>query len=146
MELILWRHAEAEEGHPDALRALTSKGRGQAAKMGRWLAQRVPPEAVVLASPAVRAQQTAEALQRGMQTEATIGVNAAPRDVLTAARWSDEPGTVVIVGHQPTLGRVAALILTGDADDWAVKKGAVWWFSRSKHGVVLRAALSPELL
>jgi phosphohistidine phosphatase len=146
MELILWRHADAEDGHPDAARVLTSHGREQAEKMGDWLAQRLPRQAVVLVSPAVRAQQTAEFLGRGFQTEPLIGVNASPRDVLTAARWSDAPGTVLVVGHQPTLGRVAAMVMTGDADEWAVDKAAIWWFSRSAHGVWLRASLTPELV
>ena len=34
MELILWRHAEAEEGYPDLERALTEKGHEQAKKNG----------------------------------------------------------------------------------------------------------------
>ena len=38
MDLILWRHAEAEAGEPDDGRALTSKGHKQAEKMAAWLA------------------------------------------------------------------------------------------------------------
>ncbi|MBI5792167.1 MAG: histidine phosphatase family protein, partial [Rhodocyclales bacterium] len=53
-------------------------------------------------------------------------------------------------GHQPTLGRVAALLLGGAEDDWTVKKGAVWWFSnRTREGetqTVLRGVISPDLL
>ena len=37
MELILWRHAEAEDAEPDLTRNLTSKGNRQAALMARWL-------------------------------------------------------------------------------------------------------------
>jgi len=37
MELILWRHAEAEPGEPDDARALTGKGHKQAWKMAEWL-------------------------------------------------------------------------------------------------------------
>jgi phosphohistidine phosphatase len=55
-----------------------------------------------------------------------------------------------VVGHQPTLGHVAALLLSGTPAEWAVKKGAIFWLTHRLRGeqsqVVLRAALSPELL
>jgi phosphohistidine phosphatase len=57
---------------------------------------------------------------------------------------------VLVVGHQPTLGEVAALLMSGQPGEWSMKKGAVVWFSRrmrDEHAeVLLRAALSPELL
>ena len=57
---------------------------------------------------------------------------------------------MVVVGHQPTLGRVAALLLTGDAADWSVRKGALWWFTyRIRNGnteTVLRAVIAPDLV
>ena len=56
---------------------------------------------------------------------------------------------VLVVGHQPTLGRTAALLLSGNEADWSVKKGSVWWFSnRSRLGetqTVLRAVMPAEL-
>jgi phosphohistidine phosphatase len=42
MDLILWRHAEAEEGGPDLERKLTPKGRKQAKRVAAWLLQRLP--------------------------------------------------------------------------------------------------------
>ena len=57
---------------------------------------------------------------------------------------------VLVVGHQPTLGQVAALVLTGQPLPWAVKKGAVWWLrTRDREGdeqVVLQAVQSPDCL
>ena len=57
---------------------------------------------------------------------------------------------MVVVGHQPTLGRAAALLLTGDAGDWSVRKGALWWFTyRIRNGnaeTVLRAVIAPDLV
>ena len=146
MDLILWRHADAQDGYPDSARALTSRGREEAEKVGDWLARRLPPDAVILASPAVRAQQTAEFIGRPFEAEPLVGVNASVRDVLTAAKWSDESRTVVVVGHQPTMGRLACVILTDEAGDWPFEKAAAWWFSRTKHGVLLRAAITPELV
>ena len=148
MDLILWRHAEAEDGAPDGTRELTGKGRRQAKAMAGWLEQRLPKGASVLASPARRCQQTAAALGK-FETVPAIGVGGSARDVLDAAGWPDAPGAVVVVGHQPTLGEVAARLMTGAEEGWSVKKGGVWWFSSGGRGdeleVVLRAVLSPDL-
>jgi phosphohistidine phosphatase len=150
MDLILWRHAEAEDGVPDGERALTKKGHKQAAAMAAWLSERLPKRARILVSPATRAQQTAAALEHPFTTSREVGVGASATDVVEAAGWPDAGGTVVIVGHQPTLGRVAALLATGDEADWAIKKGALWWFThRVRDGdgqVVLRAVIGPDLV
>jgi phosphohistidine phosphatase len=155
MDLILWRHAEAEDaadGQPDAKRRLTARGDKQARQMARWLSDRLPKRAVVLVSPAERTQQTAHALGLPYEIEPRIGVGADCADLLAAAGWPEgngKGGAVVLVGHQPSLGRLAALLLSGEEADWTIKKGAVWWFSnRTREGesqTVLRATLSPEL-
>jgi len=150
MDLILWRHAEAEDGIPDGERALTKKGLKQAAAMAAWLKERLPKRARILASPAIRAQQTAAALEARFTTLREIGVGATAADVVKSAGWPAAGGTVIVVGHQPTLGRVAALLATGVEAEWPVKKGAVWWFThRVRDGdgqVVLRAVIAPDLL
>jgi phosphohistidine phosphatase len=146
IELLLWRHAEAEDGMPDSGRALTKKGLKQAKQVAQWLKPRLPDDSLILVSPAKRAQQTADALELPYTTEKHIGVHAHPADILTAAGWPRRKGAVIVVGHQPTLGRVAAQLLTGEPADWTVKKGALWWFSQRADEVVLRAVLGPDLL
>jgi len=147
MELILWRHADAEDGVPDEERRLTSKGEKQAQRIAAWLKERLPKDAVVLASTARRARETAQALTRKYETCSDIGTSATPQSVLKAAGWPRGNGTVVVVGHQPTLGQVAALVLIGRADGWSVKKGALWWFeSRDRGDVIVRAVISPDML
>ena len=150
MDLILWRHAEAEDGAPDAKRKLTARGRKQAKQVARWLARRLPAGARVLASPAVRTVQTAEALGRPFAQLDRLGTGAGAAGLLGAVGWPHAGGTVVVVGHQPTLGRAAALLLTGDAADWSVRKGALWWFTRRvRNGAeetVLRAVIAPDLV
>lgn len=150
MELILWRHADAEDGLLDAERKLTAKGIKQAEHMAAWLRKRLPEDAVVLASPAQRAQQTARALTGSFETRPALGIAATPQAVLKAADWPRGDGAVVVVGHQPTLGQVAALLLSGRAAEWSIKKGAVWWFThRARHGkseILLRAVVPPEFL
>jgi phosphohistidine phosphatase len=150
MDLILWRHAEAEDGVPDAERALTKKGRKQAQALAAWLEGHLPRQARILVSPAARAQQTAAALGFDFVTTREIGVGATAGELLQAAGWPDAGGAVLVVGHQPTLGRVAALLLAGAEADWSIKKGAVWWFThRVRDGggqVVLRAVVGPDLV
>ena len=78
MELILWRHADAEEGADDLARRLTKKGEADAAAMAKWLRGRLPRDFTVAASPAVRAQQTAEALGVPIKTDRTLAPGASP--------------------------------------------------------------------
>ena len=112
MELILWRHADAEDGKPDGERRLTDKGHKQAARMAKWLAARLPEEYVVLASPAVRAQQTALALVKDFKTVPDLGTASSAQDLLRACGWP-RGGTVVAVGHQPTIGEVGRTAVDG---------------------------------
>lgn len=150
MDLILWRHAEAEDGFPDQTRKLTGKGEKQAAKMALWLNAHLPDEVRILVSPTMRTQQTAAALMRDSVLVKEVGLGASVATVLGAAGWPDARGAVVVVGHQPTLGEVAAYLLGNTQESWNVKKGAVWWFS-NRHRLdtpqtVLKAVMSPELL
>lgn len=150
MELILWRHAEAEDGTPDLERALTPKGHKQAEKMAAWLKQRMPAHTHVLVSPAKRTQQTAAALGTNFTTLDVLAPGADPEDVLEAAGWPEDTDSVLIVGHQPTLGGVAAIALANLDDAWIIKKGGIWWIStRTRDGEIestLRAAITPDLL
>jgi len=154
MELVLWRHCEAEPGEPDLGRGLTGKGEKQARRMAAWLHAHLPDSARILVSPARRTQQTAKALAelapRKLKTVDALATGASAEDVLRAVRWPEAKSAIVVVGHQPTLGWVASHLLTGAEADWPIKKGGVWWFS-SRSGdlgaqAVLRAVLSPDLL
>ncbi len=150
MDLILWRHAEAEASLPDAGRNLTEKGRKQAQQMAAWLKQRLPEHTRILVSPATRAQQTAQAMGLAFETSTQVGLSASPVSVLAAAAWPDARGAVLVVGHQPTLGRLAAFLLCGEEQEWSVKKGAVWWLSnrvrQDESQTVLRCVLAPEMI
>jgi phosphohistidine phosphatase len=154
MELILWRHAEADIGEPDLGRKLTARGEKQARRMAEWLHAQLPDSAKVLVSPATRAQQTARALadvsHRKFRTIDEIAPGASVREVLEAADWPRAKAPVVIVGHQPTLGHVASFLLAGEAQDWSVKKAGVWWLSSRERDreeqTVLRAVIGPDLV
>jgi phosphohistidine phosphatase len=150
MDLILWRHCEAEPGEPDLGRRLTSKGLKQAERMAQWLDSHLPDTCRVLVSPADRAQQTAVALQRKFKTVPELAPGATVAAVLAAANWPDSREPVLIVGHQPTLGTVASFLLSGEESYWSVRKGAVWWLSnRAKEGgaaVVLKVVVAPDFV
>jgi len=153
MELILWRHAEAEDGTPDlsdAKRRLTARGVKQAHDMAKWLRPRLPKKTRILVSPATRTQQTVHALALPFEIEPGIAVGAAAADLIAAADWPGSTKTVLLVGHQPTLGQLAALLLTGKEAEWSVKKGGIWWFSsrnrESEDQTLLRAVMNPDML
>ena len=146
MQLILWRHADAEDRVPDEARALTAKGEKQARRMAKWLKKQLPKDPRVLASPAKRAQQTAQAFAKRFETSRDVGTAAGPASVLEAAGWPDGDGVVVVVGHQPTLGQAAALALTGEPREWSLKKGAVWWIESDDGDVITRAVMAPDLV
>ena len=153
MDLILWRHAEAEDATaklPDAKRRLTERGEKQARQMARWLHDHLPKKLRILVSPSQRTQMTAHALGMPFEVEPKVGIGADAADLLAAADWPDHGGAVLVVGHQPTLGRVAALLLAGEEADWTVKKGGLWWFSnRTREGetqTVLRGVIGPDLI
>lgn len=150
MDLILWRHAEAEEGELDMQRQLTTRGHKQAQLMSRWLHRCLPREVTVLSSPAERTRQTAEHLQLPYQVDRRLSPDACVSGLLASANWPDEPGTVILVGHQPSLGRLAALLLAGQELPWTIKKSAIWWFSnrvrQDETQTILRCVMSPDVL
>ena len=150
MDLILWRHADAAPGSRDLARKLTGKGGKQAARVARWLLHRLPSKFAVLSSPARRARETADALGARYKIVERLAPGAAPGDILEACGWPSRKGAVVVVGHQPDLGRLAALLVSGAEGDWSVKKGGLWWLSSRERGgetqVVVRAVIAPDLL
>ena len=168
MDLILWRHADAgdplEDITLDLQRRLTPKGEKHAARMADWLNRFLPESTRVLVSPALRCQQTAQALGRKFQTREALGPGGTVGSLLTLARWPDRREPVLIVGHQPTLGMTAAMLMGGlqgaaeaanaaaahATPAWSVRKGAVWWLRHRERGgvaeVVLVSARSPDNL
>jgi phosphohistidine phosphatase len=110
MELFLVRHADAAPGEPDELRRLTAEGREQARSLGeRLAAEGVRPD-VVLTSPLLRARETGAAIadQLGCESDASdlLAPGATATGVQAAVRGRGE--TVIVIGHQPDCGRIAA--------------------------------------
>ncbi len=151
MDLILWRHAEAEdapEGGDDLQRALTAKGTREAARVGAWLDRTLPEGARILSSPALRCDQTVRAMGRKFRTVAELAPDGSVEALLQAAKWPEATQPVVIVGHQPTLGQTVARLLGISEGSCPIRKGAAWWLrARVREGrpqVVVVAVQSPD--
>ena len=157
MDLILWRHAEAEdwpggdaEGGSDLDRSLTSRGEKQAARMAGWLDRQLPEGARILVSPARRCEQTVLALGRKYKIRTELAPDATPAQLLELVQWPQSRSPVLVVGHQPTLGQTIAQLLGLQESDCPVKKGSLWWLrSRERDGhtqTVVVTVQSPEVL
>ncbi|MBV8618965.1 MAG: histidine phosphatase family protein [Curvibacter sp.] len=153
MDLILWRHAEAEEGVgpiEDLNRGLTPKGEKQAMRMAGWLDRQLPDGLRMLCSPARRTEQTALALGRKYKLRAELLPGGTPADLLELVQWPRQKGAVLVVGHQPMLGQTISQLLGLAESECAVRKGAVWWLRyRERLGVaqtVVVTVQTPDLL
>ncbi len=157
MDLLLWRHAEAEElvgsgtsADSDLERALTPRGDKQAARMAAWLDRQLPEGTRILVSPARRCEQTALALGRKHRIRAELAPGATAAQVLELVQWPLAKTPVLVIGHQPTLGQVIAQLLGLQESDCPVKKGAVWWLrTRERDGqmkAIVVAVQSPDAL
>lgn len=156
MDLILWRHAEAEESPADAQsgsdleRSLTPRGEKQAARMAAWLDRQLPERARILVSPARRCEQTALALGRKYKIRAELGPDAPPSQLLELVQWPVNKLPILVIGHQPTLGQTIAQLLGLQESECAVKKGALWWLRTREREEGLQTVVvtvqSPELL
>ena len=153
MDLLLWRHAEAEDWVPaadDMQRALTARGEKQAERMAAWLDRQLPQGARIWCSPAQRCEQSVLALGRKYKLSPEIAPGASVEQLLQLAQWPQTKGTVLMVGHQPTLGQTIAQLLGLAASDCPVKKGAVWWLRRRERLALAQTVVvtvqSPEVL
>ena len=157
MDLILWRHAEAEdwpEGNPQAAsdleRSLTARGEKQAARMATWLDRQLPEGARIVVSPARRCEQTALALGRKYRVRSELAPGASAAQLLELVQWPFSKTPILVIGHQPTLGQAIAQLLGLRESDCPVKKGALWWLrSRDRDGqsqTVLVTVQSPEVM
>ena len=157
MDLILWRHAEAEdlpegnpEGRSDLDRALTPRGEKQAIRMASWLDRQLPEGTRILVSPATRCEQTALALGRKYKIRKELAPDGTSAQLLEVVQWPLSKSPILVVGHQPILGQIISQLLGLKESDFPIKKGSIWWLrSRDKDGqsqTVVMTVQSPEIL
>jgi phosphohistidine phosphatase len=115
VRLYLVRHAEAAPGEPDELRPLTEEGREQARALGERLRGEDASPSVILTSPLLRARETGGELARALDVESEPDERLAPGasadDVRAAIEGRGDQ--VVVVGHQPDCGQIAAALTGG---------------------------------
>jgi len=166
MQILFWRHAEAEDGHPDLERVLTRHGQAQAQTMAGWLNSRLPPDTRALVSPAMRTRQTLAALTRlGWSGDVSIEPGIAPGasvqqifDTLNLTAAAAQSSSVkqagseclLVVGHQPWIGEAVSWLACGTPQGWAIRRSGLWWLEqREKHRHApwrIRAVMDPELV
>lgn len=117
MLLYLLRHAEAEDlAESDRARRLTPKGEGQAGRTGKFCRQYGIGPDVILSSPVTRALQTAKIVAEHIEGAELIEVPWAacgmhPDTARGELKSFAKLDSVMLVGHQPDLGRFAATLL-----------------------------------
>jgi phosphohistidine phosphatase len=118
VRLFLVRHAHADPGEPDELRPLSARGREQARELAEHLVAAEPE--LVLASPLLRARETAAAIARAagaeLRVEEPLAPGAAAEDVLAAIEAEQARGAVVAVGHQPDCSEIAFALGAGEVE------------------------------
>lgn len=136
---------------------LSERGQRHARRLGQWLRGHAPRQLQMFSSPAKGAREMTELLAGSLAAPVRppvvsrlLGPGARASDLLGAVGWPHDHSAALLVAHQPALGALASLLLTGQEGPLAFKKGAIWWFSNRHRGgeqqTVLRCALSPDLL
>ncbi len=125
MQVLLIRHADAGDRDPalwpdDTLRPLSDRGRKQHRRVSRRLRRRGLSPTLLLSSPWLRAWQSAQLTAEHARAAAPAACPALaePPDLraLSRAVGPQPPETILgLVGHEPWLGELAALMLTGSA-------------------------------
>lgn len=141
--IVVMRHAKAEQAAPnDFERALAPRGLGDAAASGAWLAGAGVQPDYALVSAAVRARQTWAALAEGagwdLEPILDRGLYAAdPDTALDIVRGLDDAcGSVIVVGHNPTMASLAQLLDDGGGDEDAGNEMAIGTFPTSATAVL----------
>src|SRR6266568_2602260 len=141
MDLLVVRHAVAKDkdafartGRSDAERPLTKRGRREFRKGARGIARVAGRVKVLATSPYLRAEETAELLAPALGCEPLrlepLEPGAPARALLSWLRRQRRTATVAIVGHEPDLSQLVALLTTGGATDVvALEKGGACFVS-----------------
>jgi phosphohistidine phosphatase len=153
MELIVLRHAEAEDHAPtDHLRRLTEKGRHQAEAVGVYLKEHAIKVDIILSSPALRTAETAEIvaeeLELEVQTVPWALPGMTPEMAMNSLERFQSAKRVLLVGHQPDIGLLVARLL-GLRDDRSlhVRKASLFQLNLiSKYDAVLQAFVPCKLM
>ena len=150
-QLFLVRHGEATSPDEDPLRPLTTIGQRDVARVADWAAMIGIRVDEIRHSGKLRAQQTAEILaERLAAAPPQVAVGLAPNDDAepVADQLQRAGGNIMLVGHLPFLGRLASLLLAGDAERNVISfdAGALLGLCRTADGWTTVCLTQPNLL
>ncbi len=152
MRVYLVQHGLAKSKDEDPARPLTAAGRQEAERVARAVAAAGVDPAVILHSGKTRAEQTAEIfadhLKPARGVEVAQGLDPGDDPGPIRERLEQEDAPVLLVGHLPHLGRLAALLLAGtpEREVVAFRNAGLVCLERAEGGFVLRWMLTPELV
>ena len=158
MELYLFRHGIAEDAPPgrsDSSRALTDAGRERSAAVAKLARNAGVAPSLIASSPYVRAVQTAEvaAKEFGYSGELARLPSLVPHGTPEAV-WNDirdlrDEAAVLLAGHEPLIGHLAAYLLNSPSLQVDMKKSAMLRIDVETLGAsprgVLRWMIVPKL-
>ena len=133
MILYVMRHAEAVEGSDilrDEWRYLTEKGRVDADKTSSSIARYSPKPRLTITSPLTRAVQTAEiAAEKACRKNKVIASElllpgAGIGELVAYLKRCRDAKRVMVVGHEPQLGLLVAMLLGREDGAFPLKKAA----------------------
>jgi phosphohistidine phosphatase len=148
--LYLVRHGDAKPKEEDPERGLTDAGRTAVARMAAWAADAGIQADEIRHSGKLRAQQTAEIFGEQLGVPITAAPGLAPNDDVAAVAEliEREQGVVMLVGHLPFLERLAALLITGNAEArmLTLEASALAELTRTDDGWTVTCLMQPRLL
>jgi phosphohistidine phosphatase len=141
LRIFLVRHGDADaeipEGLGDEARALTAKARSNTAHHFASLAERMGPISLILTSPLVRTVQTAQILSFAVKHEGLLRVHRCllpdmPVGAVEPVIAEHADQNLVLVGHQPSMGALAAHLLGMQSFPKPVNPGTVIALERTE--------------
>ncbi|MEE6175710.1 SixA phosphatase family protein [Mycobacterium sp. 050134] len=127
--LLLMRHAKSDypEGVADHDRPLAPRGIRQAGLAGDWLRAQAPAIDAVLCSTAARARQTLENTRVGAPARYSERIYASTPGTMIdeIAQTADDVGTLLVVGHEPTMSELALILADDSSNDAALERVSV---------------------
>ncbi len=124
LTLLVMRHSKTEQSaQTDHVRRLTDRGRSDARNAGAWVAASEHVPTLIVASSAARAEETAELIaslcgvRRVEFVDDLYGADGYEVLDILAAEVPDDVRTAMVVGHNPTMAQVAALLQGEGADE-----------------------------
>lgn len=142
MRCYLVRHGDALAAELDPRRSLSERGRADVAKLAQLAAAKEVKVAEIFHSGILRAQETAEILALSLRPPRGVrqigGLLPEDDPIIGKAEIESSEEPTMLVGHLPYMGRLAALLITGDAARSIIEFAPATMVSCSQIGSIWR--------